>query len=124
MALKLVRQEILLWSGKRADEEAVWHHASRSWLRGYRIRSRRLGEAIRQHFLDNEWEQARELQVRMIPVNTAVTRGWGVCRPVKAAMDMLGMYGGPPRAPLLPLSEETKQELLTILIGGKVIEDE
>lgn len=79
--------------------------------------------AIRQHFFDNEWEQARELQVRMIPVNTAVTRGWGVPA-VKAAMDMLGMYGGPPRAPLLPLSEETKQELRAILIEGKVIEDE
>lgn len=79
--------------------------------------------AIRQHFLDNEWEQARELQVRMIPVNTAVTRGWGVPA-VKAAMDMLGMYGGPPRAPLLPLSEDTEQELRTILIEGKVMEDE
>jgi len=79
--------------------------------------------AIRQHFLDNEWEQARELQVRMIPVNTAVTRGWGVPA-VKAAMDMLGMYGGPPRAPLLPLSEDTEQELRTILIEGRVLEDE
>ncbi len=79
--------------------------------------------AIRQHFLDNELEQARELQVRMIPVNTAITRGWGVPA-VKAAMDMLGMYGGPPRAPLLPLPEETKRELRTILIEGKVIEDE
>jgi len=78
--------------------------------------------AIRQHFLDNEWEQACELQVRMIPVNTAITSGWGVPA-VKAAMDMLGMYGGPPRAPLLPLLEETKQALFSILIEGKVIED-
>ncbi len=76
--------------------------------------------AIRQHFLDNEWEQARELQVRMIPVNTAVTRGWGVPA-LKAAMDMLGMYGGPPRAPLLPLSEETRQELRAILVEGGIL---
>lgn len=76
--------------------------------------------AIRQHFLDNEWEQARELQVRMIPVNTAVTRGWGVPA-VKAAMDMLEMYGGPPRAPLLPLSGETRQELRAILVEGGIL---
>lgn len=76
--------------------------------------------AIRQHFLDNELEQARELQVRMIPVNTAVTRGWGVPA-VKAAMDMLGMYGGPPRAPLLPLSEETRQELRAMLVEGGIL---
>jgi len=79
--------------------------------------------AIREHFLKGELDQARELQVRMIPVNTAVTRGWGVPA-LKAAMDMLGMYGGPPRAPLLPLSEDTERELRTILIEGKVIEDE
>jgi len=78
--------------------------------------------AIRQHFLDNEWDQARALQIQMIPVNTAVTRGWGVPA-LKAAMDMLGMYGGLPRPPLLPLSEDRKQELRSILIEGKIIED-
>jgi len=76
--------------------------------------------AIRQHFLNEEWKQARELQVRMIPVNTAITRGWGVPA-LKEALDMLGLYGGPVRPPLLPLSEETRRELRTILVKGGVL---
>jgi len=76
--------------------------------------------AIHQHFLNGEWEQAREIQVRMIPVNTAVTRDWGVPA-LKAAMDMLGLYGGPVRPPLLPLPEELRRELHTILIRGDIL---
>ena len=79
--------------------------------------------AIYQHFLDGEWEQAQKLQVRMIPVNTAVTRSFGVPA-LKAAMDMLGLYGGPVRPPLLPLSEETRRELRTILVRGGVLQSE
>ena len=78
--------------------------------------------AIRQHFLDGEWEQARELQVRMIPVNTAVTRGWGVPA-LKAAMDMLGLYGGPVRSPLLPLSDDLKDRLRAILVESGVMHE-
>ena len=78
--------------------------------------------AIRQHFLDGEWEQARELQVRMIPVNTAVTRGWGVPA-LKAAMDMLGLYGGPVRSPLLPLSDDLKDRLRAILVESDVMRE-
>jgi len=78
--------------------------------------------AIRQSFLDQEWEQARQLQMQMIPPNTAVTRRWGVLA-VKAALDMLGMYGGPARPPLLPLSNETKQELRVILSQAGILYD-
>jgi len=79
--------------------------------------------AIYQHFLDGEWGQAREIQVRMIPANTAVTRGWGVPA-LKAAMDMLGLYGGPVRPPLLPLPEESRRELRTILVRGGILQSE
>lgn len=78
--------------------------------------------AVRQHFLDGQWEQARELQVRLIPVNTAVTRDWGVPA-LKAAMDMLGLYGGPVRAPLLSLSDELREKLRAILIAGGVLSE-
>lgn len=79
--------------------------------------------AIHEHFLNDKLDQARDLQVRMIPVNTAVTRRWGVPA-LKAALDMLDMYGGPPRAPLLSLSEDAKQKLRAILIEGKVMGDQ
>ena len=75
---------------------------------------------IRQAFLDRDLEQARQEQLRMIPVNTAITRRWGVPA-VKAALDMLGMYGGPARRPLLPLSTETKGELRSILTVAGIL---
>jgi len=79
--------------------------------------------AIHRHFLNGEWEKAREIQVRMIPVNTAVTRGWGVPA-LKAAMDMLGLYGGPVRPPLLPLSKTLSRELRAILVRGGILQSE
>jgi 4-hydroxy-2-oxoglutarate aldolase len=75
--------------------------------------------ALRQLFLEGRWEQARDLQVRLIPVNTAVTRGWGVPA-LKAAMDMLGWYGGPVRSPLHPVSDVVLQELKAILAAGGI----
>ncbi len=59
-------------------------------------------------------EEARRLQYRILPVNAAVTTRWGVPG-LKAAMDMLGYYGGPPRAPLLPLEEGERSQLGEIL---------
>lgn len=76
--------------------------------------------AIHQHSLNEEWKQAREIQVRMIPVNTAITRGWGVPA-LKEALDMLGLYGGPVRPPLLPLSEALKAQLRNILVEGGIL---
>ena len=70
--------------------------------------------AILEHFRCGELESARDLQLKIIPANSAVTRGWGVPA-LKAAMDLLGLYGGLPRPPLLPLSEDRKQELARIL---------
>jgi 4-hydroxy-2-oxoglutarate aldolase len=78
--------------------------------------------AIRKHFSAGELDQARDLQLRMIPANTAVTRGWGVPG-LKAALDMLGLYGGPPRAPLFPLSEEKRQRLKVILRNAGILKE-
>jgi 4-hydroxy-2-oxoglutarate aldolase len=77
--------------------------------------------AIYQHFLEGDWNKAREVQVRIIPANTAVTRRWGVPA-LKTAMDMLGFYGGPVRSPLLPLSDDLKEELQAILLKGGILE--
>ncbi len=73
--------------------------------------------AIRRCYLEGKNTEARELQLRMIPVNTAVTSAWGVPA-LKAAMDILGMYGGPVRLPLLPITEDVRKQLNAILITG------
>jgi 4-hydroxy-2-oxoglutarate aldolase len=50
------------------------------------------------------------LQHRLIAPNSAVTRQLGVAG-LKAALDWFGYYGGPCRAPLLPLSAQEEQLL-------------
>lgn len=75
--------------------------------------------AIHHLFLERNMDAARELQTRMIPVNAAVTARWSVPG-LKAAMDFLGMYGGPVRPPLLSTPEETCKILETILLDGGI----
>jgi 4-hydroxy-2-oxoglutarate aldolase len=57
---------------------------------------------------------ARSLQLRMIPVNQAVTAVYGVPG-LKTAMDMRGYFGGDPRLPLLPSSAGERSEIEAIL---------
>jgi len=72
-----------------------------------------------QLFLAGDIEKARSLQHIAIPVNTAVTRQWGVPA-LKAAMDWLGTYGGPVRSPLLPATEEQKTALIKLLTDNNI----
>lgn len=58
--------------------------------------------------------EARDIYRRMLPVNTAVTATYGIAG-LKAAMDIIGYYGGPPRSPLLPLDDEGKAAVRRIL---------
>jgi len=68
-----------------------------------------------------KWEEAAALQRKMIPVNTAVTARFGVAG-LKATLDMLGYYGGPPRSPLLALNDTERQALREILVAGGVLQ--
>jgi len=61
-----------------------------------------------------ERERAADLQRRMLPVNAAVTTRFGVPG-LKAALDMLGYYGGPVRPPLLDLGAAEKDVVRGIL---------
>jgi len=63
---------------------------------------------------EGDLKAARELQLKMLPVNQAVTAVYGVPG-LKAAMDMLGYFGGDPRLPLLPSSEQERSEIKAIL---------
>jgi 4-hydroxy-2-oxoglutarate aldolase len=64
--------------------------------------------------------EARDLQLRMIVPNTAVTGKFGVPG-LKAAMDMLGYRGGAPRSPLLPLPDGQKEVLRGILKDAGIL---
>lgn len=65
-------------------------------------------------FLENKQDEATELQRKIVELNAAVTRQWGVPA-LKAALDHIGMYGGITRKPLLKVSEENRERVLNLL---------
>ena len=73
-------------------------------------------------FQKNDICGARAIQLPLIEANTAVTARFGVPG-LKAAMDMLGYYGGPVRSPLLPLPEEDRNTLRNILVRAGLLRD-
>jgi 4-hydroxy-2-oxoglutarate aldolase len=83
------------------------------------IAARELAALVEQ-FRAGDLAGARELQWRLIEANSAVTRRFGVAG-LKTAQAMLGWYGGPPRAPLLPLSEAEATELRRILVSSGLL---
>ncbi|MCP4218780.1 MAG: dihydrodipicolinate synthase family protein [bacterium] len=76
---------------------------------------------IYKHYVEGRLGKTQELQGKMIPVNTAVTAKWGVPA-LKAAMDGLGLYGGPVRPPLQPITQEVRGQLETVLATGGLTE--
>lgn len=66
------------------------------------------------------WAEAAGLQRRMIPVNAAVTARYDIAG-LKAALDMLGYYGGPVRSPLLDLTGADRDALRAILTEGAIL---
>lgn len=62
-------------------------------------------------------EEARQAQYKLMSLNQKVSGKFGVAG-VKAAMDLWGLFGGPPRAPLLPLNQDEKRKLGEELISG------
>lgn len=65
-------------------------------------------------FMNGRINAARETQLDMISLNTAITSKWGVPA-LKFAMDNLGLYGGLPRKPILPLKDNIKNLILELL---------
>ena len=64
--------------------------------------------------------EARRLHLQLLPVNRAVTARYGIAG-LKAAMDMLGDFGGEPRRPLLPLTNDEKEVLRGILRRAELL---
>lgn len=66
-------------------------------------------------FREGKQDEARELQLKMIGINFAVTGRFGIPA-LKYALDLLGYKGGQPRRPLVPLSEENKKIVRELLV--------
>lgn len=59
-------------------------------------------------------QRGREFQNRIAPLSHIVTAGLGVPG-LKAAMEMLGLVGGPPRAPLVPVSSSERERIKAVI---------
>jgi 4-hydroxy-2-oxoglutarate aldolase len=69
---------------------------------------------------DGNFEGARALQWRMIPPNAAVTTQYGIPG-LKTALDLIGMYGGPVRSPLLDLGPNERKDVEQVLRGAGIV---
>lgn len=69
---------------------------------------------VQELFKRGQLEEARILQARLAPANTAVTTTYNVAG-LKAALELTAGYGGLPRSPLLPLNEQERLQLAKIL---------
>jgi 4-hydroxy-2-oxoglutarate aldolase len=66
--------------------------------------------------------EARALQLKLMPLNAAVTTRWNVPG-LKAALEELnqGFYGGPPRLPVQPLNAQDRATLRQIMREAGVV---
>lgn len=59
-------------------------------------------------------DEARELQLDLVPLNKALMETYGIAG-LKHAQDLRGYHGGPTRLPLLPVDEPAKREIAGLL---------
>ena len=76
--------------------------------------------AIRELFGQGKLDEARALHFKLMPVGRAVTGQFGIGG-LKAALDLLGYYGGNPRSPLLYPSPEEVEEIRGILRQAELL---
>lgn len=67
-----------------------------------------------QSFLHRHSEEARDLQVRLLPLGQKIAIPYGVAG-IKTAVDLCGYHGGTPRPPLLPTSAPAKKQIKAAL---------
>jgi 4-hydroxy-2-oxoglutarate aldolase len=59
-------------------------------------------------------DEARRLQLELIPLNKALVEVYGIAG-LKHALDLRGYYGGPARLPLLPIEDKGRAEIAALL---------
>ena len=69
-----------------------------------------LAEAVNQ----GDHKRAVEMQKNLMEINAAVTSKYGISG-LKKVMDMIGLVGGDPRPPLLPLDDSKTEDLKRLL---------
>ena len=65
-------------------------------------------------------QRAGAIQERVLPLHTEIVGGLGVAG-VKAAVDAVGLYGGPVRPPLRNLDEQNRLKMMPVLKRAEVL---
>jgi 4-hydroxy-2-oxoglutarate aldolase len=73
-----------------------------------------------ERYMKGDLEGARRLHSKLFRLNQSVSGSGGVAA-VKGAMDLAGYHGGPPRLPLLPLTEAQKQKIRAAVAAAGLI---
>ena len=76
--------------------------------------------AIKELFDQGKLDEARALHFKLMPVGRAVTSQFGIGG-LKAALDLLGYYGGQPRSPLSYPHPEEVEEIRGILSQAELL---
>ena len=76
-------------------------------------------EVVKLHNMLMEGEECLDLQYKLIAPNTAVTAGFGIAG-LKFVCDNVGLYGGPCRSPIQPLSQEQRVKLAAVMCEAGV----
>ena len=85
----------------------------------------RICRGIFEKFSEGNVEESRDLQLKILPLDNFLTgpAGYGIPA-IKAGMNILGLPAGSPRSPLLPITDEVKNELGNILQSIGLIENQ
>lgn len=75
-----------------------------------------------QRKMEGDESGAGQIQERLSPLHRSVVGGLGVPG-VKAALDLLGLVGGPPRSPLKPLSDKERELVRGALRSAGLLEE-
>ncbi len=70
--------------------------------------------------VEKSYAQAKQIYMKLLPLAKALTERYGIPA-IKAALDLLGFYGGNPREPFLPLTPEKIDEINTLLKEAELL---
>jgi 4-hydroxy-2-oxoglutarate aldolase len=79
-----------------------------------------LARTVYDAFTQGEVERARDAQTRLVPLARDIAAAFGPAG-IKAAMDAVGLEGGMPRSPLLPVAGDDRVRIAELLEAAGVL---
>jgi 4-hydroxy-2-oxoglutarate aldolase len=120
--IRLVHDDFAMLTGNGPSLYAALRAGAKGGILAVGCVAPNLCVAIYDAVMAGEFEKAEALQNNLTPLANAVTVKYGIGG-LKAALDMIGLYGGPVRAPLEDASEEARQDIARLLEAAGVIGD-